>query len=144
MILIVDAEKGFGEKEREIAELAKGKNLIICYNKADNITNKEDGKLYICALSNDIEPLKKALYDCLGLTKETYENPSLSNVRELGLLRQIDSCLEEASIDCKNGVPIDLVSTNLMSAYNCARELLGEEATTDLTDEIFSRFCVGK
>ena len=144
VILIVDAEKGFGEKEKEIAKLAEGKNLIICYNKADNINNKEDGKLYICALNNDIEPLKKALYDCLGLTKETYENPSLSNVRELGLLRQIDSCLEEASVDCKNGMPIDLVSTNLMSAYNCARELLGEEATTDFTDEIFSRFCVGK
>ena len=28
--------------------------------------------------------------------------------------------------------------------YNGARELLGEGATLDLTDEIFSRFCVGK
>ena len=27
---------------------------------------------------------------------------------------------------------------------NGARELLGEGATLDLTDEIFSRFCVGK
>jgi tRNA U34 5-carboxymethylaminomethyl modifying GTPase MnmE/TrmE len=32
----------------------------------------------------------------------------------------------------------------LMAAYNAVRELLGEDATLDLTDEIFSRFCVGK
>jgi len=39
---------------------------------------------------------------------------------------------------------MDLVSVNLLAAYNGARELLGEGATLDLTDEIFSRFCVGK
>lgn len=144
VILVVDSTRGFGEKEEEIRSYATGKELLICYNKAECLENKEDGKLYVSALNNDVKPLEEALYGCLGLTKEAYENPSLSNVRELGLLRQIDSSLEQASFDCVAHAPIDLVSTNLISAYNCARELLGEETTTDLTDEIFSRFCVGK
>ncbi len=144
VVLVVDSLKGFGEKEKEIVSLIGGKTLITCYNKADKVSQKGDGKLYVSALNNDVKPLEKALYDCLGLTKESFNNPSLSNVRELGLLRQIDSSLEQAALDCVNKAPIDLVSTNLNSAYNCARELLGEETTTDLTDEIFSRFCVGK
>ncbi len=144
VVLVVDSLKGFGEKEKEIVSLIGGKTLITCYNKADKVSKKEDGKLYVSALNNDVKPLEKALYDCLGLTKESFNNPSLSNVRELGLLRQIDSSLEQAALDCANETPIDLVSINLNSAYNCARELLGEETTTDLTDEIFSRFCVGK
>ncbi len=144
VVLVVDSLRGFGEKEKEIVSLIGGKTLITCYNKADKVSKKEDGKLYVSALNNDVKPLEKALYDCLGLTKESFNNPSLSNIRELGLLRQIDSSLEQAALDCVNEAPIDLVSINLNSAYNCARELLGEETTTDLTDEIFSRFCVGK
>lgn len=144
VVLVVDSLKGFGEKEEEITKLSKGKNLIICHNKADSLSIKEDGKLYVSALNKDIGPLKDALYKSLGLNDEAYKNPSLSNVRELGLLRRINSSLKQAKADCLNGAPIDLVSVNLLNAYNCSRELLGEETTTDLTDEIFSRFCVGK
>ena len=57
---------------------------------------------------------------------------------------EIDQHLAKAKEDAMNKVPMDLVSVNLLAAYNGARELLGEGATLDLTDEIFSRFCVGK
>ena len=56
----------------------------------------------------------------------------------------IDEHLAKAKEDALKQAPIDLVSVNLMAAYNGSRELLGEGATLDLTDEIFSRFCVGK
>ena len=144
VVLVIDSTKGLMDKDKEIEELAKEKKLIVCYNKEDTINKKESGKLYISAINNQVKPLEDALYDCLGLTKEAYQNPSLSNVRELGLLKQIDASLSQAKEDCLSQAPIDFVSVNLMAAYNCARELLGEEATSDLTDEIFSRFCVGK
>jgi tRNA U34 5-carboxymethylaminomethyl modifying GTPase MnmE/TrmE len=124
--------------------LAKDKILITVYNKEDLIQTKESGKLYISALKKDIQPLLDRIYAELGLSDEAFRNPSLNNARQLGLLRKIDSSLAEAEEDCKNGKPIDLVSVNLMAAYNAAREMLGEDATLDLTDEIFSRFCVGK
>ncbi|MCF0113548.1 MAG: tRNA uridine-5-carboxymethylaminomethyl(34) synthesis GTPase MnmE, partial [Bacilli bacterium] len=46
--------------------------------------------------------------------------------------------------DAEAGITMDLLSVHLQSAYNAVRELFGEEATQDLSDEIFSRFCVGK
>ena len=54
------------------------------------------------------------------------------------------SQLRKAIEDTNNNQPIDLISVSIMSAYNCALDLLGENNKNDLTDEIFSRFCVGK
>ena len=120
------------------------KILITVYNKEDLVKNKEKNVLYISALKKDIQPLMDKIYSDLGLSDGAFENPSLNNARQLGLLRKIDSCLGEAEKDCLAHQPIDLVSVNLMAAYNATREMLGEDATLDLTDEIFSRFCVGK
>ena len=52
--------------------------------------------------------------------------------------------LNNAIKDTKEEQPIDLISVSIMAAYNCALDLLGENNKNDLTDEIFSRFCVGK
>lgn len=145
VILVVDArEKVLTKEESDIKERAKGKHLIVCYNKDDLVKEKDPQKLYVSALKKDIEPLKEAIYDCLSLSDESFSTPRLTNARELGILRQIDSDLKQAATDAKEGQPMDIVSVNLQTAYNASRQLLGEDVTTDLTDEIFSRFCVGK
>lgn len=144
VLLVVDATKGLTLEDKKIQTLAKGKILLTVYNKEDLLGKKESGKLYISALHKDIQPLLDRIYSELGLSEAAFSSPSLSNVREIGLLKKIDECLAEAATDCSKKAPIDLVSVNLYAAYNASRELLGEDATTDLTDEIFSRFCVGK
>lgn len=144
VIVLVDASKGITANDEKILALTKEKKTILAYNKSDKITEKDQDKLYISAISGQIQPLLDKIYAELGLSSDAYSNPSLSNARELGLLKKIDNCLAQAEEDCKNQLPIDLISVNLSASYNAARELLGEEATTDLTDEIFSRFCVGK
>lgn len=130
--------------ENEILNLSKGKIIIKVKNKSDLIKEKEEGYVYVSALNKDIDSLKKAMFDSLGLSKKSFSNPSFSNERELSLLRKIDNGLGQIIIDCKNKQPIDLISSSLFSVYNYVRELFGEDPTHDLTDEIFSRFCVGK
>lgn len=144
VILVADARNGLSPEDRRIQKLAENKILITVYNKDDLIQKKDPDKLYISALKKDIQPLLERIYQELGISDEAFSNPSLNNARQLGLLKKIDSCLQDAEKDCEASSPIDLVSVNLMAAYNAARELLGEDATLDLTDEIFSRFCVGK
>lgn len=144
VILVADARKPLGPEDLKIQDLAKGKILITVYNKDDLIREKDPNKLYISALNKDVQPLLDQIFKELGLEEEAFTSPSLNNARQLGLLKKIDACLAEAFSDCQKHAPIDLVSVNLLAAYNAARELLGEDATTDLTDEIFSRFCVGK
>jgi tRNA modification GTPase len=144
VILVLDATKGPSDEDKTIEKMADGKIFIPVYNKDDLVKAKEPGKLYISALKKDIQPLLDRIFEALGVEDSAFVSPSLNNARQLGILKRIDQALIEAKTDCDKQAPIDLVSVNLMEAYNLSRELLGEDATMDLTDEIFSRFCVGK
>lgn len=145
VILVVDALKGLSKEDERILQLAKDKKVIIAYNKMDLLNEKSEDVLYISAQNKQIDALLDRMYFELGITgEESFKTPSLNSARELGLLKRIDELLLLARKDSDNDAPIDFVSSSLQGAYNLARELLGEGVTTDLTDEIFSRFCVGK
>lgn len=144
VILVVDGAKGLSPQDEDIIAQAKGKKLIVCHNKSDLINNKDSDKTYSCAIKGDVERLKGRLFDCLGIGESSFLTPSFGNERELGLLREIDGYLKQAQQEAKDGLSPDLISVSLQEAYNASRRLLGEEPTQDLSEEIFSRFCVGK
>ena len=132
------------EAEDSFVNLIKDKKHIIVYNKGDIAKNRKENNLYISALNKDIDPLLKEITKVLAINQDVYEQPSLNNARQLGLLGAIRESLLQAVEDAKNNQPIDLVSVNLLSAYNATLEILGEGNKNDITEEIFSRFCVGK
>lgn len=142
VIVILDASKD--ESNNPLLEMTKNKKRVIVYNKSDLLDSKVDGRLYVSALENDIEPLKDAIFNSLSVSDSAYVTPSFSNARELALLKDIDANLAQAEQDARLDLGADLISVSLQAAYNDARKLLGEDPTQDLTDEIFSRFCVGK
>lgn len=129
------------EEDKELDELTKHKNRIVVYNKGDKGTSSG---IVISAINDEIEPLVKAIKDKIGLEEESYVRPSLCNARQLGLLEKIKEALSKAKEDANKGMPIDLVSVNLLNAYNAMKEIVGENNYNDLSQEIFSRFCVGK
>ena len=144
VIILLDASNELDKEDEEIIALCKDIPHIIVYNKSDKLDNKDDGKLYISALNNDISKLKDAIYEELGLKEESFKTPSLNNVRQLGLLQSAKESLLRAKEDAKADLPVDLLSVSLMDAYNAILEILGEYNQRDISKEIFSRFCVGK
>ncbi|MCX5775093.1 MAG: tRNA uridine-5-carboxymethylaminomethyl(34) synthesis GTPase MnmE [Firmicutes bacterium] len=144
VLLVLDASRKLDQDDQEMLSLTEGKKRIIVYNKSDIVTKKEDKKLYISALNHDISRLEEAIAKLFGIEEESYLRPSLNNARQLGLLEQADEALQNAKKDAFAGLSIDLVSVSLLEAYHAVLNLLGEENQNDLSDEIFSRFCVGK
>lgn len=144
VIVLLDASKELDKQDKDILDLVKDIPHVIVYNKADKLSNKDSDKLYISALNNDINPLKEEIYKVLGIKEEAFRTPSLNNVRQLGLLKAAKEALLKAKEDADNDLSIDLVSVSLMDAYNAILEILGEYKQTDISKEIFSRFCVGK
>jgi tRNA modification GTPase len=145
VILVLDASREeLTAQEKEILEMAKKKKFIVCYNKEDLAKKHDDEKLYISALKNDVQPLKEAIFQTLSLSDDAFHKPSLSNPRQLSLLRKIKEQMLSAKKEAENGAGMDIISLFLQAAYNAARSLLGKGETNDLQDEIFSRFCVGK
>lgn len=144
VIVLLDASKELDKEDKDILNLVKDVPHVIVYNKADKLDSKDKDKLYISALNNDINPLKEEIYKVLGIKEEAFRTPSLNNVRQLGLLKATKEALLKAKEDADNDLSIDLVSVSLMDAYNAILEILGEYKQTDISKEIFSRFCVGK
>lgn len=140
LVLFVIDETGL---DKQLFELVKDKKHIVVTNKADLLTSKDNNKVYISAKNNDIEPLLNKIKEVMNIG-EVNIKPTFNNTRQLGLLKNISSSLNTAIKDAKDDQPIDLISVSIMVAYNAALDLTGENNKNDLTDEIFSRFCVGK
>lgn len=146
VIVVLDSTSELDDFDNEILDISKDKARIVVYNKKDKLSHKlsKDNKIYVSALNNDIEALKKAIISKVGVSEEAFSNPSLNNTRQLGLLKNVKESLLKAKEDALNDLPIDLVSVSLLSAYTSILEILGESNQIDISKEIFARFCVGK
>lgn len=144
IVLCVFDSQDFDDEDKKIIELVKNKNCIFVYNKVDLIKGKDDDKLYVSAINKDVEKLKEAIINKLGLSQENYDNPSIANTREIGILENIKEILEHVLIDVKAEIPIDLINSELKDAYLKTLSILGEDNDFDIAKEIFSRFCIGK
>ena len=140
LVLFVVDETGF---DQDLYKLVQDKKNIVVTNKADLLKNKSKDEVYVSAKNGEIEPLLKKIKEVMDIG-ELKVKPSFNNLRQIGLLKNISNSLNIAIKDAKEDQPIDLVSTSIMIAYNSALDLTGENNKNDLTDEIFSRFCVGK
>ena len=144
VIVVLDGTQKLDSEDEKILKLTEKTNRIIIYNKADKIIDKNDGNIYVSALTQDITPLIKEIHRVVGLDEQTFKQPALANTRQIGLLKQAKNSLFKAKEDASNDLPVDLVSINLMDAYYAILDILGERNKADLSKEIFSRFCVGK
>ncbi|HZJ89691.1 MAG TPA: tRNA uridine-5-carboxymethylaminomethyl(34) synthesis GTPase MnmE [Bacilli bacterium] len=132
------------KEDNTFNKLIGNKKVITVYNKADLATEKQETKLYISALQNDLSSLEKAILEVVGVEEQSYVRPSLNNARQIALLTKTYEELEIAKSEALNNVAIDLVSVSLQQAFFTIKEILGETSDQDLSKEIFSRFCIGK
>ena len=144
VLVVIDSSANPTKEDEEVLELTKDTNRIIIYNKADKAINKQSEGIYVSALNNDVEALKKAIYAKYEINEETFKRPSLNNARQIGLLAKASEALNKAINDASNDLPVDLIAVSLTSAYRSIIEILGEDMDIDLSKEIFKRFCVGK
>ena len=142
VVVVLDSSREIDDEDQQILEYTKEFDPIIVYNKDDD--SKQDNKLSISALNNQIEPLIKAIKERIGLDEKSFSKPALNNARQLGLLSKAKESLLAAKQDALNDLTVDLISTSLFDAYTAVLEILGEANQLDLSKEIFSRFCVGK
>ena len=68
----------------------------------------------------------------------------LTNARQADAVRRALDSLRAAREAMRDGVTPDAVLTEAESAQHALGELNGRSVSDDITDRIFSRFCVGK
>lgn len=143
VIVLLDAAS-FDEEDKKIIKYTNNKKRIIVYNKSDLMVSKRENDIYVSALKDDTVSLKREILKMAGLTKEDFNNPALTNARQVGLVKQVKELLLKAKEDAINDLTVDLISVSLLAAYHDILEVLGENNDVDISHEIFARFCVGK
>lgn len=155
IILIIDASKELSQDDKEILNIVNPNKTIIILNKID-LEQKLD--VNILELSNfnniiKISALKKEgldnLYekinDLFNLNKINVDNDIvITNERHKIQIQKAIQNLEKAIKSLNDNMPIDIVAISLKDVLSNLGEITGEEASEEIINEIFARFCLGK
>ena len=68
----------------------------------------------------------------------------LSNPRHCDLLQRALSSLDDLEHSLARGEGLDLLAIDLSEAIAALGEITGEQASAQLLETIFARFCIGK
>ncbi|MCL2209536.1 MAG: tRNA uridine-5-carboxymethylaminomethyl(34) synthesis GTPase MnmE [Treponema sp.] len=125
------------------------KNLFV-WSKSDITPPPPDNKLNpVCVSAKTGEGIPELVELISGVIsrqvqQNTYVSVSVGTERQKKLVDAACSYMEEALALSDNEQPLDLIAPLLREAVNALGEITGEISTSDILEEMFSRFCVGK
>jgi len=152
VLFVLNNNEELTEEEIEILSKLKGKNYIVVVNKVD-LENKLDLQgldleniVYISTLNNQgIDNLKDKIKELFNLERiETTDLTYLTNARSIALLNGALNLIEEAKKSIENNIPIDMVEIDIKDAWSKLGEIIGQNYSEELIDQLFSQFCLGK
>ena len=149
VLFVLDNNQILTDEDEKLLKLTKHKKRIIIINKTDldkELYHSFKNSIAVSALhKTGIDELEAMIKDMflsgeVNPTDQTY----ISNARHIAKLNESLSSLNDSIDAIKNKLPIDMVEIDLKAAWNTLGEIIGDTSTTDLLDELFSKFCLGK
>lgn len=155
VIYIIDASKDLNEDDEEILNIVIPKKTIIILNKLDlvpkidektEIIKNFENVIKISALKKEgIENLYNKITELFNLDVINIDNEIvITNERHKKIIKDAIINLNKSKEALKNNMPIDIIAIGLKDVLTNLGEITGEEASEEIINEIFSRFCLGK
>ena len=155
VILIIDASKKLSNEDIEILGFVEPKKTIIILNKMDleqkvDVNEKEISKfqniIKISALKKEgIEDLYEKIGNMFNLNQINVDSDIvITNQRHKCQIEKAIKNLNLALESLEKNMPIDIVAISLKDVLSDLGEITGEEASEEIINEIFARFCLGK
>ena len=91
-----------------------------------------------------IDTLRATLRGVANTTSLDRGSVVVSNMRHYSALDKALSALRNALSAMDNDVPTDLLSEDIRQILHHLGEITGEITSTDILQNIFSKFCIGK
>ena len=129
-------------------DILKNKKTIFVKSKSDNEKQKNKDNIINLSCKNDIG-INALLTKLLTIISQDYEkvgasNVALCNMRQISLLEEISLLFNEMLSALNKSVEMDILASQLKSASDLFDELLGKLTPSDVLNNIFKGFCVGK
>ncbi len=155
IIVIIDGSKDLTDIDNEILDSVNQSKTIIILNKMDleqKINENTDkiknfkNVIKISALKKEgIENLYEKITELFNLNKINVDNDIIiTNERHKNQIQKAIKNLNDAKNSLNSHMPIDIVAISLKEVLTNLGEITGEEASEEIINEIFSRFCLGK
>ena len=153
ILAVFDNAQTLTDFDRDLIEKCKGKKAVAIINKTDldkTIDSKPIEKafektVYICAAqSQGVNELEYAVSEVLGVADFDSSAPMLANARQKANCQSAYDCICRALDDAQMGITFDAINVMIDSAADELLSLTGKKATTEVVNNIFSKFCVGK
>ncbi len=151
VIAVFDGSTPFSEDDRQVAIQCKGRLALAIINKSDLSLQMQEDELkpyfgsvvQVSALSeNTPKILKNKIYTLLRLNDVDCDAPMLQNKRQLSAALDAKAALENSlqAID----IGLDAADVCLGQALSALARLSGEDVSSAVVEEVFSKYCVGK
>ena len=155
VIAIFDSTKKLNEKDKEILEIIKDKKAIIIINKIDLGKNEIERDylekynkpiIEISALNKQgIDELYNEISKIFDLNDVNLNDGiTITNIRHLELIKNAKKYAIKAKDTIRNNMPIDIIAIDIKEIIESLNTITGENATEDIINEIFKKFCLGK
>ncbi|MGN0457580.1 MAG: tRNA uridine-5-carboxymethylaminomethyl(34) synthesis GTPase MnmE [Eubacterium sp.] len=153
VLAVFDNSRELDDLDFQLIEKSKGKRAVAVINKndldsrldADKIEEAFEKTVYISAKEGDgLKELAKAVEDMLGVADFDTTAPLLANARQRQNCQNAYDSVAEALDGASIGVTYDAINVMIDSACEELLSLTGRKATTEVVNNIFSKFCVGK
>ena len=155
ILYVVDSSIPLDENDRNIMELIRDRNAIVLLNKSDlaAVISEEELSSKVshpvisisATMETGLDDLKQTIEKMFFEGNLTFNDEVvITNMRQQQQLRVAKESLELSVRGLEAQVPEDLISIDLMNAYDALGQIIGETVDEDLIDKIFEDFCMGK
>lgn len=156
VLYIEDVSRETSNSDQKWMSLLEGKKVLHIYNKSDLIDENDQASLKDHLSGNQIVLSVKSEEGLQTLKNKMVEmavgsdsvvrkdDPIVSNVRHISLLKQVRQNLESALESMAMGMSVDIVAIDLKDALDNLRKITGQSLGDDIIDQIFANFCLGK
>ena len=152
ILVVLNGNEKLTDLDKEILDKTKNKTSIVIINKNDLDKNIEESLLnnrVVISTNtkelNGINSLKEKIIEMFKLGQiETLDYTYFSNARQLSLAKKALESLISAKTGAENNSPIDMIEIDIKNAFDSLGEIIGENYSDEILDNLFKNFCVGK
>ncbi|MCQ1126479.1 tRNA uridine-5-carboxymethylaminomethyl(34) synthesis GTPase MnmE [Staphylococcus aureus] len=156
ILFVLNNNEALTQEDYRLYEVVKNEDVIVIVNKMDleqNIDINEvkdmigDTPLIQTSMlkQEGIDELEIQIRDLFfGGEVQNQDMTYVSNSRHISLLKQARQTIQDAIDAAESGVPMDMVQIDLTRTWEILGEIIGETASDELIDQLFSQFCLGK
>ncbi|HDH5255371.1 TPA: tRNA uridine-5-carboxymethylaminomethyl(34) synthesis GTPase MnmE [Staphylococcus aureus] len=156
ILFVLNNNEALTQEDYTLYEVVKNEGVIVIVNKMDleqNIDINEvkdmigDTPLIQTSMlkQEGIDELEIQIRDLFfGGEVQNQDMTYVSNSRHISLLKQARQTIQDAIDAAESGVPMDMVQIDLTRTWEILGEIIGETASDELIDQLFSQFCLGK